>query len=671
MARFSQQPSTFDFFHSPSALDAKPIFTPDDEMNVLDDKILDSHTPDMSVVHSSSSTSTDTYSRRESVWSDMAQHNQDTAQSRQASQMSTPLFEPVSNPFVRLDSSQSPVFVQPQPQQQPHQQQPQHQQQQQPQHPQAWPLSASSGSCTPTPVYEQFPHEFDGTAANPFNGGAVGAIHAPMGYPPMPYRPGSAFPQPPTTLSMPPQAGQGWVTAAPDAPDAQGKPVRQAATTTTTTTTTTYRANGSTLTMRRDGIRKKNARFDIPPERTLSNIDFLISQSTDEDEIKELKQQKRLLRNRQAALDSRQRKKVHTEQLEEDKRRSTALIKELQEVIQEMKLREAELLREKNELLERQQQLHQYIEQLHMEKEEMIRSHTLETGELRKKNNILREHVDKLELNAASSGFDYENTTMENAPWEDFCMVNEFPSFARSPSPAPENSLVPVSKKSDRSGEKQSSQSDLGFSWNAFYMCLLFGAFIASNSTSMSTPAIPPLSEEYRAESANVLKAVLASAGPSESSNAVTQNAVTTSFASSTSTVLPTTISGAEMAQITSGPGSTTNLDQLHNSLVAPTKEQEDQQAFTLTAEQYKSLTTLEERETESKPPPSNLQQAYAAMRNNQNRAGLKGAPDIYTRSLLWDRIPEKVLQDFKKMVKECGAAQVKTEENGGRAMCP
>lgn len=52
---------------------------------------------------------------------------------------------------------------------------------------------------------------------------------------------------------------------------------------------------------RGDGIRKKNARFEIPAERNLNNIDSLIAQSTDETEIKELKQQKRLLRNRQAA----------------------------------------------------------------------------------------------------------------------------------------------------------------------------------------------------------------------------------------------------------------------------------------------------------------------------------------------------------------------------------
>lgn len=55
------------------------------------------------------------------------------------------------------------------------------------------------------------------------------------------------------------------------------------------------------IPIHRDGIRKKNARFEIPPERTLSNIDRLISEEKDEKKAKELKQQKRLLRNRQAA----------------------------------------------------------------------------------------------------------------------------------------------------------------------------------------------------------------------------------------------------------------------------------------------------------------------------------------------------------------------------------
>ncbi|KAF4540702.1 BZIP transcription factor [Lasiodiplodia theobromae] len=62
-------------------------------------------------------------------------------------------------------------------------------------------------------------------------------------------------------------------------------------------------ASSSSTFTRRDGIPKKNVRFEIPPEHSLHNIDQLIAQSTNAEEIKDLKQQKRLLRNRQAAYD--------------------------------------------------------------------------------------------------------------------------------------------------------------------------------------------------------------------------------------------------------------------------------------------------------------------------------------------------------------------------------
>jgi hypothetical protein len=56
--------------------------------------------------------------------------------------------------------------------------------------------------------------------------------------------------------------------------------------------------------IRGKGARKKNPPFNIPPERTLQNIDQLISESTNEKVTKELKKEKRLLRNRAAAYDS-------------------------------------------------------------------------------------------------------------------------------------------------------------------------------------------------------------------------------------------------------------------------------------------------------------------------------------------------------------------------------
>lgn len=339
-----------------------------------------------------------------------------------------------------------------------------------------------------------------------------------------------------------------------------------------------------------------------------------------------------------------------------------------------LKLREAEFLREKNEWISAQQQVNQYIDNLHMEKEEMVRKHTLETGELRKKNTVLREHIEKLESTAAQpasnpSNFsnefsDYENVTMDNSPWEDFSIINEFSLDADAPAPqqpaAPCTSLILPNKNP----EKSSSQSDHPFSWNAFYMCLLFGAFIASNTSSASNPAIPHLSDEYRAESANVLKAVL------ESNSESSQLADPTPTAPSTSatTSLPTTISGAEMAEMMSGQSATPNLDNFHNRFAAPTKEQEDQQVFALSADQYNSLTTFDEDAMDYKPQsPSNLQQTLNAMRSNgQDRAGTKTMPDVHSRSLLWDRVPQKVVQDFRRMMRDSGAPPIKKEDGGG-----
>jgi len=61
----------------------------------------------------------------------------------------------------------------------------------------------------------------------------------------------------------------------------------------------------SSLTMakyaKQDGIRKKNTRIEIPPEHNLDAIEGLINQAKDDDEVKELKGQRRLLRNREAA----------------------------------------------------------------------------------------------------------------------------------------------------------------------------------------------------------------------------------------------------------------------------------------------------------------------------------------------------------------------------------
>ena len=109
------------------------------------------------------------------------------------------------------------------------------------------------------------------------------------------------------------------------------------------------------------------------------------------------------------------------------------------------------------------------------------------------------------------------------------------------------------------------------------------------------------------------------------------------------------------------------NLDELHNTLALPTKQQEQEQVFALNADQYNSLTTFDDAGVDYKhQQPSNLQQALAAMRGNvAHKLPNKATSEVYSRSLMWDRVPEKVIRDFRRMVQEYGVAPVKEEDSG------
>ena len=137
---------------------------------------------------------------------------------------------------------------------------------------------SNSGSATPLPQFDGLPVDYEANTSI-FHRQSLGA-QAPFGHPNavgLFSGVGSQMPSPPKEHWM--GAGQMSKKMRPGSPSAR-----------------------SHNELRRgDGIRKKNARFEIPAERNLSNIDQLIASSTDEQEVKELKQQKRLLRNRQAA----------------------------------------------------------------------------------------------------------------------------------------------------------------------------------------------------------------------------------------------------------------------------------------------------------------------------------------------------------------------------------
>ncbi|XXG99211.1 hypothetical protein Hte_005547 [Hypoxylon texense] len=388
---------------------------------------------------------------------------------------------------------------------------------------------------------------------------------------------------------------------------------------------------------RGDGIRKKNARFDIPAERNLGNINQLIAATTDEQEIKELKQQKRLLRNRQAALDSRQRKKMHTERLEDEKKHFTTVISTMEEDINELHMKLEQEARDREFLIS-------HIEALKLEKEELIREHTIETGDLRKKVSVLTDHVQRLEHAAMpsntgySGGFNDMDSLAMDTTWDNMGFMNDFPM---EPEVKQELQIVPqkkaeVSLPSDV--DKSTTQGGL------LFMLFLVGAFVLSNR---STPTIPRVSEDVREASATLLDNIFKDAGVANAQNAIVPSAPQPSGSDWTSSASVPMASGSMDGVAPS------MLGDLADSLTQPTQEQTNKQLFSLTPAQYNGVNSQDFLRT----PPTrttsqgrrNLAEALSNMRNTEKQS----AAEVYTRSLLWDQIPSDVVRSFAKMVAE------------------
>jgi hypothetical protein len=241
----------------------------EDEGSILDENILDHSALDSGLEMSPPMNG----SRRDSfaVSSTLFSPKTDEWQHVDMQPMSSnnPFVEQNNNPFLRVDSQSS--F-------QGHQDHQGH----------GWAMSNGSGMSTPMQGHDGLPSDFEVNAPmfqrpaqnqTPFS--SSGNQQLPL------------FSSANTSNgSIPPSPQKEWSVA--DAMDHRAMPKRMRP------HSPTLRSHPD-LSRRGDGIRKKNARFDIPAERNLTNIDQLIAQSTDEQEIKELKQQKRLLRNRQAA----------------------------------------------------------------------------------------------------------------------------------------------------------------------------------------------------------------------------------------------------------------------------------------------------------------------------------------------------------------------------------
>ncbi|KAL6159359.1 hypothetical protein ACJBU6_01803 [Exserohilum turcicum] len=348
---------------------------------------------------------------------------------------------------------------------------------------------------------------------------------------------------------------------------------------------------------------------------------------------------------------------------------------QMQDDFATMRLEYEALVAEKENWHRESMELHHMVNQLQFDKEELVRTHTIETGELRKKVSVLTERLEAATGNgmavAPSTTFtdfasEMDNLNMGNSDWDNYIFVND---FASDDQPTPQ-------QNQDMSLVSRSKEEDKPVASGLLLMLLLCGAFVASKSGNAAAPPIPRMPDDVRAASATVLDSIFKDAGVANglSEQGLIASQVTGLEPTPSGMAWPkTTMSGSELAGI-----SGSSLDQLHSQLTGPTKDQEHEQLFSITPDQYNSMTSLDftrsrysvtsEDLSDPLSPSSqpshrrNLAETLAAMRE-QNKGD--SAAEIYTRSLLWDKIAPEVVHEFKRIVEESAAMSRPTTSEG------
>ncbi|KAF2096926.1 hypothetical protein NA57DRAFT_42213 [Rhizodiscina lignyota] len=366
----------------------------------------------------------------------------------------------------------------------------------------------------------------------------------------------------------------------------------------------------------------------------------------------------------------------------------------LEEEVTNLRLQADAFTMERRDWEQQMIQSQDQIRALMYEKEDMVVEHTRETGELRKKVNVLTE-----KLNARASApatvtpnstdfadfaTEMNGLTMDQDEWNNYIFVdNMFQDQDGAPQHPPQsNALVVASRPKQQQpiiadAEKPAAASGL------LLMLLLCGAFFASKSS--GTQALPKLHmpDEVRAEAANVLDNILKEGSHSAGNAHATAHHM---IASQVNAMEPgpsgvataawqpkATLSGAEFASISNPSGlgiDDSTLGQMHHNLVMPTKEQEAEQLFGLTPNQYNSLTTTEfnrpaynmqdsppATDEASTSPTSGRKTLAQALQNRHDEAWTNGKAAVYTRSLLGEQIPADIVREFQRIVQQSGDA--------------
>ncbi|GAB7342594.1 hypothetical protein MBLNU457_g0767t1 [Dothideomycetes sp. NU457] len=407
--------------------------------------------------------------------------------------------------------------------------------------------------------------------------------------------------------------------------------------------------------LRSDMSRKKNTKIDIPSERNLLNIDRLIEESTNELERKELKSQRRLLRNREAALASRQRKKKHTEELENKERDFSSRVRFLENRIDELVAALANAEQDKQHLMQQTIEARNLVEGMHLHRHEMITNHTRETSALRRQLQSLEQKDDAVApiMSAAPSSSGYNEVTnnmdalsVNGQSWDRFChtpdqqeMHQQKPYTQHAASQDNQHNPSAALVEPRWSGELPAASSVL-------FMLLLCGAFVASRSSSNSL--LPRLPEEVKAASSTVLQSLLGD-----------DNAATMPCQAPTNqnTFLPAEPASSLQATSWQARAGQTQRrpEHLPRSMTTPVATNEP--LFAVMPSEYNSMTghisfgTSEEAANVPRTFQRNLAEALSTFHTENAAQG--NHAEIYNRSLLWDQILTDVVNQFKSMIRE------------------
>lgn len=185
---------------------------------------------------------------------------------------------------------------------------------------------------------------------------------------------------------------------------------------------------------------------------------------------------------------------------------------------------------------------------------------------------------------------------------------------------------------------------------------LLCGALVASKTASISS--LPPLPKGLQTASANVLQNIFNDAGVGDTRVAPV---------AATQTSDAWAVAKSDAPRMIGLDSSIDMLNSLGNG--KPTAEQQHAQFMELTPAEYNGVTSndfLREPEPTVRQGRSRIEESLAALRSNSG--GKPSAAEVYTRSLLWDRVDAEVVRQFAAIARQAQELPATSNDDGGAA---